>query len=108
MLLVDCIASIPELGMVVYILSYGLGYDVRGAVVLSLHGLADVPPEAKTLIKQLSLLQYAQLAGASHGFRSPSDLEFAIQGPVVPFDGAQGEKKPLADLTIRETAGQQS
>ena len=50
-------------------------------------------------------LQQTQLAGARYRFGAPSNLEFAKNVPVVSFDGNDGEEKPLADLTIRESLG---
>jgi hypothetical protein len=32
-------------------------------------------------------------------------LEFIEDRPIVPFNGIQGEEKPLANLTIREPLG---
>jgi hypothetical protein len=38
-------------------------------------------------------------------FGAPSNLEFAKDVPVVSFEGNDGKEKPLADLTIRESVG---
>ena len=43
-------------------------------------------------------LQQAQLAGAGDGFGAALHLEFVEDPAVVPFDGVQGQEKPLADL----------
>ena len=61
--------------------------------------------DAEIAGKLTSGLQQAQLAGARYRFGAPPNLEFAKDVPVVPFDGTQGEEKPLADLTIRESLG---
>jgi hypothetical protein len=58
--------------------------------------------------ERTSRLQQAQLAGARYRFGAPSNLEFAKDVPIVPFDSNQGEEKPLADLTIRESLGDES
>ena len=50
-------------------------------------------------------LQQTQLTGAGDGFGAPLNLQFAIDIAIVPFDRVQGEEKPLADLTIRESLG---
>ncbi len=55
--------------------------------------------------KRSSGLQQAQLAGARYSFGAPSNLEFAKNVPIVPFNSNQGEEKPLADLTVRESLG---
>ena len=52
-------------------------------------------------------LQQAQLAGSRDSFGAPLHLQFAKDNPVVSFDRAQGEEKPLADLPIRESMGNQ-
>jgi hypothetical protein len=61
--------------------------------------------DAEIAGKLMSGLQQAQLAGARYCFGAPSNLEFAKNVPVVSFDGNDGEEKPLADLTIRESLG---
>ena len=48
------------------------------------------------------LLQQAQLVGAGDGFGAALHLEFVEDPAVVPFDGVQGQEKPLADLPVRE------
>ena len=53
-------------------------------------------------------LQQAQLAGVRYRFGAPPNLEFAKDVPVVSFDGNDGEEKPFADLTIRESLGDES
>jgi hypothetical protein len=55
-----------------------------------------------------SRLQQAQLAGTRYRFGAPPNLEFAKDVPVVSLDGNDGEEKPLADLTIRESLGDES
>ena len=50
-------------------------------------------------------LQQAQLAGARYRFGAPPNLELAKDVPVVSFDGNDGKEKPLADLTVRESLG---
>ena len=55
--------------------------------------------------KRTSGLQQTQLAGARYRFGAPSYLEFAKNVPVVSFDGNDGEEEPLADLTVRESLG---
>ncbi len=49
--------------------------------------------------------QQTQLAGTGYSFGAPLDLQFAKDIPIVPFDRVQGEEKPLANLTIRESLG---
>ena len=58
--------------------------------------------------ERTSGLQQAKLAGAGYGFGAPSNLELAKNVAVVSFDGNQGEEKPLTDLTIRESLGDES
>jgi hypothetical protein len=53
-------------------------------------------------------LQQVQLAGACYRLGAPPNLEFAKDVPVVSFDGNDGEEEPLADLTIRESLGDES
>ena len=53
-------------------------------------------------------LQQAQLAGARYRFGAPPNLEFAKDVPVVSFDSNDGEEKPLANLSIRESLGDES
>ena len=50
-------------------------------------------------------LQQTQLAGAGYGFGAALNLQFVKDSAVVPFDRVQGEEKPLANLTIRESLG---
>ena len=52
-------------------------------------------------------LQQTQFAGAGDGFGAPLHLQFVEDPAVIPFDRVQGQEKPLADLTIRETYGQE-
>jgi hypothetical protein len=61
--------------------------------------------DAELAGKLTSWLQQAQLTGARYCFGAPSDLEFAKDVPVVSFDGNDGEEKPLADLAVRESVG---
>ena len=53
-------------------------------------------------------LEQTQLAGACYCFGAPLNLEFIKDDPTVPFDRAQGEEQPLANLTIRESLGNES
>ena len=48
-----------------------------------------------------------QLAGAGDRFSTPLNLQLAEDAAVMPFDGIQGEKEPLTNLTIREPLGNQ-
>ena len=50
-------------------------------------------------------LQQTQLTGSGYSFGAPLNLQFVINSAVVPFDRVQGEEKPLANLTIRESQG---
>jgi hypothetical protein len=50
-------------------------------------------------------LQQAQLSGTRHCFGAPPNLELAKDVPIVSFDDNQGEEKTLADLTVRESLG---
>ena len=50
-------------------------------------------------------LQQTQFAGAGDGFGAALNLQFVKNFSVMPFDRVQGEEKPLADLTIRESLG---
>ena len=52
-------------------------------------------------------LEQAQLTGAGNGFSATLNLQFFKNPAVVPFDRIEGEKKPLADLSIRESMGYQ-
>src|SRR3990172_7494814 len=53
-------------------------------------------------------LQQTQLAGAGDRFGSPLDLQLVKDDPGMSFDCAEGEEKPLADLTIRESLGNEA
>ncbi len=64
--------------------------------------------DAELAGKLTSWLQQAQLAGARCCFGAPPDLEFAKDVAVVSFDGNDGEEKPLADLSVRESLGDES
>ena len=55
--------------------------------------------------KRTSALQQGELAGTSYRFSAPPNLELAKDVPVVPFDGNDGEEKPLADFSVRESLG---
>jgi hypothetical protein len=50
-------------------------------------------------------LQQTQLAGTCDRFGAPFDIEFAKNLPIVPFHSNQGDEKPLANLTIRKSLG---
>src|SRR3989304_10056201 len=50
-------------------------------------------------------LQQAQLAGTRYSFGAPLHLQFIKDDPVVPFHRAQGKEKPLTDLAVRESLG---
>ena len=64
--------------------------------------------DAELAGKLTSWLQQAQLAGSRYRFGAPPNLEFAKDIPVVSFDGNDGEEKLLADLTVRESLGNES
>jgi hypothetical protein len=53
----------------------------------------------------LAGLQQTQLAGARDGFGAPLDLQFAKDVQIVPFNRTQREEKPLANLSIRKSFG---
>jgi hypothetical protein len=55
--------------------------------------------------KLTSRLQQTQLTATRNRFGAPLDLQLLKDISIVPFDGTQGEEKPLADLTIRESLG---
>ena len=48
-----------------------------------------------------------RLAGARDGFGAALHLQFVEDPAVMPFDRVQGQEKPRADLTIRESFGQE-
>lgn len=50
-------------------------------------------------------LEEAKFAGTGDRFSASADLEFVIEVAVVSFDGAKGEVELFADLTVRETIG---
>ncbi len=50
-------------------------------------------------------LQQTQFTGAGYSFGAPLNLQLAKDIPIVPFNRTQGEEKPLANLTIRESLG---
>ena len=52
-------------------------------------------------------LQQTQFLGARDGFGAPLHLQFVEDPAVIPLDRVQGEEKPLAFLTIRESFGQE-
>jgi hypothetical protein len=49
--------------------------------------------------------QQTQLSGTRYRFGATLNLQFVKDNPIVPFDSTQGEEKPLADLTVRESLG---
>ena len=51
------------------------------------------------------MLQQAQLAGASDGFRAAFDLQLVKDTAIVPFDCVQREEQPLANFTIGQALG---
>jgi hypothetical protein len=61
--------------------------------------------DAKRAGKLAFGLQQTQLAGSGYSFGAPLDHKFAEDNPIVSLDGTQGEEKPLANLTIRESLG---
>ena len=50
-------------------------------------------------------LEQTQLTGARNGFGASLHLEFVEDNLVVPFNRAQGEEKPRANLTIGKSLG---
>ncbi len=52
-------------------------------------------------------LQQPQLTSTRDGLGASLDLKFGVDIAIVPFDRAQGEKEPLADLTVRESLAKQ-
>ena len=61
--------------------------------------------DTKFVRKLTFMLQQTQLAGTCYSFGAPLDLQFAVDNPIVSFNSTQGEEKPLANLTIRESLG---
>jgi hypothetical protein len=61
--------------------------------------------DAKFAGKLTFSLQQTQLTGTCYGFGAPLDLKFAKDFSIVPFNSIQGEEKPFANLTIRESLG---
>ena len=53
-------------------------------------------------------LQQTQLTGPGHSFGAPLNLEFAKDSLIVPFNSYQGDEKPFANLTIRQSLGNES
>ena len=52
-------------------------------------------------------LQQAQLPGAGDSLGAPLNLQLVEDSAVMPLDGIQGEEKPLSDLVVRESLGNQ-
>jgi hypothetical protein len=50
-------------------------------------------------------LQQTQLVGTRAGFGAALNLQFVKDLAVMPLDRVQGQKKPLADLPVRESLG---
>jgi len=50
-------------------------------------------------------LREAQLSGPDYRLGPPLDLELPENALIVPLDGAQGDEKPVRDLLIRESFG---
>ncbi len=50
-------------------------------------------------------LEQTQRTGTGDRFGAPLHAQFRIRAAVVPFDGVQGEEKPLANLPIRTPVG---
>ncbi len=50
-------------------------------------------------------LQQTQFAGSGYSFSASLNLQFVINSAVMPFNRVQGEEKPLTNLMIRETLG---
>ena len=46
-------------------------------------------------------------AGAGDGFGAALNLQFVKNLAVMPFDRVQGKEQPLANLSIRESLGDQ-
>ena len=55
--------------------------------------------------KLMLRLQQAQFAGTYDSLSAPLHLEFAEDFLIVPFHRIQGEEESLANLTIRESLG---
>jgi hypothetical protein len=53
-------------------------------------------------------LQKAQLAGTRYCFGPTFDLQLAEYSKVVPFDRVYRQVKPLADLVIRKSLGDEA
>jgi len=53
------------------------------------------------------MLQQSELAGFGDGFGASFDAELTEDVAVVSFDGADGDKEPLADLLVGEAVGDQ-
>ena len=49
--------------------------------------------------------EQSKLARARERFDAIADLELAEDLPIMPFDRVQGRETPLANLTIRESLG---
>ena len=50
-------------------------------------------------------LQQSQLVGPGYGFGASLDLQLVKDDSGMSLDRAQGEEEPFADLTIRESLG---
>ena len=57
------------------------------------------------MLRKIERLQQTQFAGASDRFGAALNLQFVKNFAVMPFDRVQGKEKPLANLTIRESLG---
>jgi len=67
-----------------------------------LNGIRQVLEKKLATLQNLTFwLKQTQFTGTRYGFGAPLDLELAVDIPIVPFDSAYGQEKPLANLTIR-------
>ncbi len=64
--------------------------------------------DAKLAGKLTFRLQQTQLTGTCYSFGTPLNQKLTEDSLIVPLDGTQGEEKPLANLTIRESLGDES
>ena len=55
--------------------------------------------------KPIFRLQQIQLTGTGYSFGATLYLKFAVDFLIMPFNRIQGQEKPLANLTIRESLG---
>ena len=88
-----------QYGLNVQILKYCLGY------CFGLMGRLRAVLDTKFARRLTLRLHQPQFAGTCYGFGAPLDLQFAKDNPIVSFNSTQGEEKPLANLTIRESLG---